>query len=155
MGKKWGKLDPRVKKELSEASGFGEKGVSALFELGRKYQNADVGFMAKESSQSAIKRGAKAAIQSFLGGGAAKASGAVSMLEGVGKDQALMKWLQSGGNMEKITRELKGLSPSAKKSFQTFTDSVYDWVPDPITKGAQQFGKTETRRSAEEASAGE
>lgn len=153
MAKRWKKLDPRVQQELAETSGFGKQGIDALFNLGKKYQKADVGFMAKESQQGFIKRNLKALIGAYLGGGAATATGVVTMLEGIGKDGALMKWLQDG-NMEQIISEFKGIKKRGhmRKGLDELSDLVYKWKPNApmLQSTARKAPGVVLRREAEE-----
>jgi hypothetical protein len=65
------------------------------------------------------------------------------MLQGVGKNEAMMKWLQSGDNLERVLRESKGLSPNAKREITTF---MMNWTP----KAVIPVTRAPIRRSAED-----
>lgn len=122
MAKSWKGLDERVRDELSSAVGVKREGIDALMNLGIKYQNADVGFMTKEPQRNFILKSLKNAFSFFMGGGAAKgtASANVSdqLMDAIGKDGALMRFLQAGDNMEALVRELKHASPDAIARFR-------------------------------------
>lgn len=143
VARNWNGLDPRVRNELSLGIGVSEKGMNALLNLGQRYQNSTVEQLAKEPAASAARGLVKNAISLVWGGGAAKGTATVGMLENMGKDQALMKWLQSNGNMEQILREMKGLKPSRRTELMTF---VNEWTPRAVVPVV----RTESRRSVED-----
>lgn len=143
IDKAWGKLDERVRNELATSTGFGTEGIQALMNLGKKYQNADVGFAAKESTKQEILSGLKNVVSTFLGGGAAQGTAAVNTLSTIGKDGALLKFLQADGNLEALFRRMK---KSDQGAFKTFENAVYNWSP-PKTKTVLS---TESRRASED-----
>lgn len=154
MAGKWRNLDPRVQKELAATTGVGEAGINALFSLGKKFQNADVKLMAKEGNEAFIKRNIRAMANIIFGSQAYKASSALNLLEGIGKDGALVKWLQDG-NMEQVIREFKGLPPEKASRLRELADAVYAWKPKSVENQIKMeqlrtAPKTVIRRSAED-----
>lgn len=133
VSKQWSKLDPRVQEELAKTVGFTVEGIDALNRLGTKYQNSTFDYLMKESEQGAIKRTVKTAIAGWLGGGAAQATAAVNNMKGVGKDGALIRWLQADGNMSQIAKEL---GRSNRGFIQAFENAVYNWQP-RVNQGSQ------------------
>lgn len=143
MEKKWRDLDPRLKKELMTASGMRPEGMEALLRLGTRVKNANFDAMPRESQKGFIKRNIKM-LAVYLGGGATARGAAVgqTMVEGMGKDQAMMKWLKDGG-MEEILNEMPGLKPERAAGLREW---VTKWSPAPKALGA-----TTSRRKGQEA----
>lgn len=144
IANQWKKLDPRIQDELANSTGVKREGIDALMNLGQKYQNADVGFMAKESERRSLMNNVKNMVLLWAGaGGAAQGSVAANQLKNVGKDGAMMMWLQSNGNMDQIFREMKQVDLGWRKGFE---NAVYNWTPDAVTRPA----RTAIRRDAED-----
>lgn len=128
MAKKWGNLDPRLKDELLKTVGIPQKGMDALLRLGTRVQGSSFDAMAKQTTGNMIKGGLKA-IFNMYGGASAKGSAVASMLDGMGKDQALGKWLKDGG-LEEVLKEMPGMKPGKA---QALRDWIGGWTPRVIS----------------------
>lgn len=130
----WRNLDPRVQEELQNTIGVKPGGVDALINLGRRYQNADVNYLAKQPTSNIIAQMIKGVISFSMGGGAAKGTAVVPYIENMGKDQALMRWLQRDGNVEQFVKELKGYKDPG--FIEGFLNAVHEWTPRTVRQGA-------------------
>lgn len=156
VSKKWSNLDPRLQQELLNTTGIPKAGMDALLRLGTKVQGASFPAMAKDPQMKVTKGLIKNAFI-FLGsvtgiggsGATAKGTAVGNLLDGMGKDQALMKWMKDGG-LEEILKEMPGMKPSKRDALREF---VVNWVPRPVRTSTSQGAQTSIRnRSIEAAS---
>ena len=129
MAKKWKNLDPRLQKELLDTAEIPPAAMTSLMQIGERVQNATFPFKAKDSNLTMVKRAVKI-VANLRGGGAAQGTAVTSMLEGMGKDQALAKWLKDGG-MEEILKEMPGMEAGRKAQFMAW---VNGWTPRTTAK---------------------
>lgn len=153
MTRKWRELDPRLQQDLLNSTGMTPQAMNSLLQLGNRVEHASFDAMAKETQKTVLKRGIKNVLIFWRGGGTAQGSAVGSLLDGMGKDQALAKWLKDGG-MEEVLKEMPGLKPEKAASLRSW---IADWTPRPVragakavTKGAKATGVTSTRRYGEE-----
>jgi hypothetical protein len=84
----------------------------------------------------------KSAFILWGGGATAKGGAAGNLIEGMGKDQALAKWLKDGG-MEEILQEMPGLK-------QTKVQALRDWAARFTPRQAAPTASAMSRRAAED-----
>jgi hypothetical protein len=142
MTKKWGNLDERLQQELLQSTGIPKDGMNALLKLGIRVQGADFPAMARESQKAGVKQLVKSAFILWGGGATAKGGAAGNLIEGMGKDQALAKWLKDGG-MEEILQEMPGLK-------QTKVQALRDWAARFTPRQAAPTASAMSRRAAED-----
>ena len=156
ISKKWSSLDDRTKVELLRTTGIPPGGMAALMKVATKVQGASFEALARPP-ETKMLAGLMKQVFVWSGGGAtAQGSAAGSLIEGMGKDQAVMRWLQDGG-MEEVLKQMPGLKPERKAMLRDWAAS---WAPAPVRKAApataavvREGAKTRVRRSAEEAQA--
>lgn len=145
MTKKWTNLDPRMQKDLLDSTGIPREGMDALMRLGVRIQGTTFEAMAKPPVQKLVKGVLKQIFVWWGGGAAAKGSAAGALLDGMGKDQAMAKWLQDGG-LEEVLKEMPGMKPEKAAALRA---TINNWVPQPVRQGAEQLQRTRTRRKFE------
>lgn len=137
MSKKWKNLDPRLQKELLTGVGIPHEGMNALLRLGERVQAASFPFKTKDPQLTAIKKTIKA-VMNLRGGSAAQGTAVTTMLEGMGKDQAVVKWLKDGG-MQELLKEMPGLKANKR-------DFLINWVDNWAPKGTKEVLDTQARQ---------
>lgn len=124
ISKKWSGLDPRLQQDVLQSTGIPPGGMDALIRLGNRVQNATFESLPADPDLSKIKGALKQAFIWFGGAGAAaKGAAAGNLIDGMGKDQALTKWLQDGG-LEEILKEMPGLKVSKKQAIRDWVNSI-------------------------------
>jgi hypothetical protein len=156
MTKKWGGLDERLQQELLSSTGIPKEGMNALLRLGTRLQGTSFEAMAKEGRKAGMVNMLKTVFVFWGGGATAKGSAAGNLIEGMGKDQALAKWLKDGG-IEEILQEMPGLKPT---KVQAMREWAANFTPRPIRKlspyapvpdvTAMDAASTEVRRTIED-----
>lgn len=105
MRSKFDKLGPQMQKEIFEGTGYSPKVIEAAMEVGEHVQKSAFKFQTNQGKVSLPVKGARAAIILFSKTLATqKADTAADLLNAIGgKDQALIKYLNSGG-VEEIAK---------------------------------------------------
>ncbi len=127
IAKKWTNLDDRTKQIMLAGAQIPADGVRAFLNVATQVQGTSFEALANETTQSKLKAGIKGIFNS-MGGMSAKGTAFVNMFNGMGKDQAVVKWLQDGA-LENILKEMPGLKPDLKSRLR---DSFNSWVIKPI-----------------------
>ncbi len=143
MAKKWQNLDPRLQQDLLNTTGIKPEGMQSLLNLGVRVQTTSFEAMPKQTQEAFFKRNLKNAFAWWGGGATAKGAAAGSLIEGMGKDQAVAKWLKDGG-MEEILKEMPGLKPEKAAALR-------NWIGKFTPTSVMQTG---TRRGAESLTTG-
>lgn len=125
MAKKWRDLDPRLRQDLLNTTGIKPEAMQSLLNLGVRVQSTTFEAMPKQTQEAFFKRNLKNAFAWWGGGATAKGAAAGSLIEGMGKDQAVAKWLKDGG-MEEILKEMPGLKPEKAAGLRNW---IAKWTP--------------------------
>lgn len=139
ISKKWSNLDPRLQKDVLQSTGIPPGGMDALIRLGIRVQGTTFEALPKDPDLKFVKKALKQVFIWKGGGAAAQGSAAGQLLDGMGRDKALSKWMADGG-LEEILKEMPGLKPVKKQMLR-------DWVARDLTGG--RLMTTKARRSAE------
>lgn len=143
MTKKWTNLDPRLQEDLLNTTGIKPAAMDAIFRLGNRFSDTSLTALAKEPEARVIKKLLKSAFVLVGGGATVKGATIGNLFDGMGKDQAVAKWLKDGG-MEEVLKELPGLKAESKHGFRQW---ISNWTP----RGTRQATQTMARRRSEEA----
>lgn len=144
MSKKFGSMDERLQKEMLDQVGVKPEQMKALFNIGQRMQNATIDNLANTPKGGVFGSWIKRAIVLMPGtgtGNTAKAQAVKEMIEGMGKDQAVAKWLKDGG-MEEVLRDMPGISVDKRSALRTWIDS---WTPSVV-----RTAKTPVRRNVQD-----
>lgn len=141
MSKKWNNLDPRLQQDLLNSTGIPAEGMNALLRLGTRVQGTTFEALPRDPQLKGIKSLIKTAFTMWGGGATAKGGTVGNLLDGMGKDQAVAKWLKNGG-AEEVLNEMPGLKSGKVAAIR---DWVMNWQP---VKQAARLNSINTKNSA-------
>lgn len=137
----WSKLGPQMQMEILDGSGIKPEGMSALFKLGTKYQNAKTAFKAEPDDIKNLTQVTLAVVGRVSD--IAREQIFSRIFSGMGKDQMVVSWLQDGG-MAILEKELKGkMKPGMIKKLSNTVMRMGTSVP--VRTGIRRSAEDETK----------
>lgn len=126
MHRTWNKLDERIRKEFTNTLGMEASDMNAIMRVGQRIQNvADFNALPTPEKVSLAKTAMTFAVGDALAWGRLRLNTGRSLLEGMGHNQAVMKWLKDGG-VEEVIKKMPALKPGARDRIRSFITS---WQP--------------------------